>query len=77
MCWAALSLAIASCRGTSSSVPESRTVAPRAQTVELKVGDPAPLFTLPGSDGKEYSLASYKGRQAVVLAWYAKAFSSA
>jgi len=48
-----------------------------ARAVELKVGDPAPPFTLPGSDGKVYSLTSYKGRQPVVLAWFAKAFSSA
>ena len=41
----------------------------------LKVGDPAPQFSLPGSDGKSYSLASYKGRQVVVLAWFAKAFT--
>jgi peroxiredoxin Q/BCP len=43
----------------------------------LKVGDVAPPFTLQGSDGKQYTLANYKGKQAVVLAWYAKAFSPA
>jgi len=42
---------------------------------ELKVGDPAPLFSLRGSDGKTYSLADYKGKQTVVLAWFAKAFT--
>lgn len=42
---------------------------------ELKVGDPAPPFALPGSDGKTYQLANYKGKQAVVLAWFAKAFT--
>jgi peroxiredoxin Q/BCP len=42
----------------------------------LKVGDAAPQFSLQGSDGKQYTLANYKGKQAVVLAWYAKAFSS-
>jgi thioredoxin-dependent peroxiredoxin len=41
----------------------------------LKVGDSAPQFSLPGSDGKSYSLASYKGKQVVVLAWFAKAFT--
>lgn len=41
----------------------------------LEVGDPAPPFSLPGSDGKTYQLASYKGKQAVVLAWFAKAFT--
>jgi peroxiredoxin Q/BCP len=41
---------------------------------ELKAGDPAPDFTLPGTDGKTYSLASLKGK-AVVLAWFPKAFT--
>jgi peroxiredoxin Q/BCP len=42
---------------------------------ELKVGDPAPNFTLKGTDGKTYTLASFKGKQAVVLAWFPKAFT--
>lgn len=46
-----------------------------AQAAELKEGDAAPEFTLPGSDGKTYSLASLKGKQVVVLAWYPKAFT--
>ena len=45
--------------------------------VELKVGDPAPAFSLPGSDGKTYQLSAYKGKQVVVLAWFAKAFTGA
>ena len=44
-------------------------------TVTLKVGDPAPDFTLKGSDGKTYSLADYRGKKAVVIAWYPKAFT--
>jgi peroxiredoxin Q/BCP len=43
--------------------------------VELAVGDTAPPFSLPGSDGKTYRLADYKGQQVVVLAWFAKAFT--
>jgi peroxiredoxin Q/BCP len=46
------------------------------RAVELKVGDPAPPFTLPGSDGRTYRLADYRGKQVVVLAWFAKAFTS-
>lgn len=42
---------------------------------ELKVGDPAPAFELPGSDGKTYKLSDFKGKQAVVIAWYPKAFT--
>ena len=29
-----------------------------------------------GSDGKDYSLADYKGKSAVVLAWFPKAFTA-
>jgi len=41
--------------------------------VDLKVGDPAPNFTLQASDGKTYTLADFKGKQAVVVAWFPKA----
>ena len=44
-------------------------------TDELKVGDAAPQFTLPGSDGKTYKLSDYRDRQVVVLAWFPKAFT--
>lgn len=40
-----------------------------------EVGDPAPDFKLQASDGKEYSLAQFKGKQAVVIAWFPKAFT--
>jgi len=43
---------------------------------DLKVGDAAPEFQLPGTDGKTYRLSDYKGKQAVVLAWFPKAFTS-
>lgn len=49
----------------------------RAQnTVELKVGDQAPNFSLRGSDGKTHTLAEHRGKRAVVLAWFPKAFTS-
>jgi peroxiredoxin Q/BCP len=41
----------------------------------LAPGDPAPPFVLKGSDGLTYRLADYRGKQAVVLAWFAKAFT--
>jgi peroxiredoxin Q/BCP len=44
-------------------------------TEELKAGDPAPDFNLPGTDGKHYALADLKGK-AVVLAWFPKAFTA-
>ena len=42
----------------------------------LKVGDPAPDFSLAGTDGQTHSLEDFKGKQAVVLAWFPKAFTS-
>ncbi len=39
----------------------------------LEVGDQAPDFALPGTDGKTYRLSDYRGKQAVVLAWFPKA----
>ena len=39
------------------------------------VGDLAPDFTLQASDGKTYQLSDFRGRQAVVLAWFPKAFT--
>jgi thioredoxin-dependent peroxiredoxin len=42
--------------------------------VELQPGDRAPDFTLPGSDGRTYSLKDLAG-QPVVIAWFPKAFT--
>lgn len=41
----------------------------------LAAGDPAPAFSLPGSDGKTHALADHLGKRAVVLAWFPKAFT--
>jgi peroxiredoxin Q/BCP len=56
-----------------SAALAAQTPAPAA--VELKVGDAAPAFSLPGTDGKTHALAQYKGRE-VVIAWYPAAFTS-
>src|SRR3954451_16770546 len=42
---------------------------------ELKVGDQAPDFSLQGTDGKTHKLSDYRGKQAVVIAWFPKAFT--
>jgi peroxiredoxin Q/BCP len=47
-----------------------------APAAELAVGDPAPDFKLQASDGKTYTLSQFKGKKAVVLAWFPKAFTS-
>jgi peroxiredoxin Q/BCP len=47
-----------------------------AQAEPLAVGDMAPDFTLRASDGRTYTLSDFRGRQAVVVAWFPKAYTS-
>jgi peroxiredoxin Q/BCP len=64
---AALILSVAGCASSGSSKSEP--------SAPPQVGSPAPDFTLPGSDGKSHHLSDYKGKQAVVLAWFPEAFT--
>jgi len=42
----------------------------------LEVGDKAPAFSLEATDGKTYSLQQFLNKEAVVIAWYPRAFTS-
>jgi peroxiredoxin Q/BCP len=44
--------------------------------VELKVGDMAPAFSAPDRTARLHTLAESRGKQAVVLAWFPKAFTA-
>jgi len=46
-----------------------------AQDAQLQAGDMAPDFTLQASDGETYKLVDFRGKQAVVIAWYPRAFT--
>lgn len=46
------------------------------QTRTLKVGDPAPDFSLPDQNGKIVRLSDFRGKQNVVLAFFVLAFTS-
>ena len=70
-----LSLAASAALAQAPAAPAAPS-APAAPAIELKVGDVAPAFKLQASDGKTYNLADYKGKSAVVLAWFPKAFTS-
>jgi len=48
---------------------------PTLPKTHLKVGDPAPDFTLRATDGKTYKLSDFKGKKNVVLAIYVLAFT--
>ena len=48
---------------------------PRTIKTHLKVGDPAPDFSLRATDGKLYKLSDFKGQKNVVLAIYVLAFT--
>ena len=53
----------------------SQQARPPAPKTHLKVGDAAPDFTLPSTDGKTYTLSDFKGKKNVVLAFYVLAFT--
>ena len=46
-----------------------------SRAAELNVGDKAPDFKLAASDGKTYQLSEFKGKKAVVIAWFPRAFT--
>ena len=61
--------------GLAAALAGSVTAQTPTPTVELKAGDAAPDFSLQASDGKTYKLADFKGKKAVVVAWFPKAFT--
>jgi peroxiredoxin Q/BCP len=50
-------------------------IGPMSAATGLKVGDPAPDFTLKASNGRTYSVSDFKNKQAIVLAWFPKAYT--
>jgi hypothetical protein len=65
-----LPLALVAC-GWLASPAAAQTPSP-----ELKVGDQAPDFTLPATDGKTYTLSKDLKGHWVVLGWFPKAFTA-
>ena len=46
-----------------------------ATAQELVVGTPAPEFELMASDGQQYSLSAFRGKQPVAIAFFPMAFT--
>ena len=72
---------IAAAQPTPTPSPSPKPAAPPVPHTTLKVGQPAPDFTLPstisGPDGRKvrYKLSDFKGKKNVVLAFYVFAFT--
>jgi len=62
----------------SMSHPSKRVIAqnrPAPRAIAVKVGDPAPDFTLRSSELKDVKLSDFKDKKNVVLAFYVLAFT--
>jgi peroxiredoxin Q/BCP len=58
------------------AAPKAQTAAPpAAPKTHLKVGDPAPDFTLSNTKGERVKLSDFRGKKNVVLAFYVLAFT--
>jgi peroxiredoxin Q/BCP len=68
--WSTLGAAVILAIGLAAVAEEKK-----AEEPVLNVGDAAPAFSLPGSDGETYTLEQFKGKKAVVIAWFPKAFT--
>jgi peroxiredoxin len=49
--------------------------APAPPKTHLKVGDSAPDFSVPTTQGKTFKLSDYKGKSGVVVAFFPAAFT--
>jgi hypothetical protein len=72
---ALIGLAAATLLLADPAVPTAGGASEPAAAKELIAGDPAPRFSLQGSDGRTYRLEDYLGKRAVVIAWFPKAFT--
>ena len=65
-----LSLAVSTAAAQKKEAPKEAPPEPK-----IKVGDVAPDFTLKDQNGNDVSLAGFRGKKSVVLAFYVFAFT--
>lgn len=58
-----------------SAIASFSQAAPAAPQTKLKVGDVAPDFTLPDTEGNQVKLSDFRGKKNVLLAFYVLAFT--
>lgn len=71
--YVAACLASASLWAQAPAAPKPAAAKPMSST--LKVGDMAPDFTLPSTAGGKITLADFRGKKTVVLAFFPAAFT--
>jgi peroxiredoxin len=60
------------CAAVAATLSAQNITPPKTQ---LKIGDEAPDFTLPDTSNKPVKLSDFRGKKAVVLAFFPAAFS--
>ena len=58
-----------------ATTAQAQNAPPAAPKTHLKVGDPAPDFTLSNTKGEKVKLSDFRGKKNVVLAFYVLAFT--
>ncbi len=74
-----VALSVAACAQqqppTAAPPAKAQATPPVAPKTHLKIGDPAPDFTLSNTKGEKVKLSDFKGKKNVVLAFYVLAFT--
>jgi peroxiredoxin Q/BCP len=70
-----LLLALTSIAGAAQQQTQAQTQPPAPPRTHLKVGQPAPDFTLTDTSGNKIKLSDFRGKKNVVLAFYVLAFT--
>lgn len=61
--------------GFAACLAGARTAVSSSPSTTLKIGDKAPDFTLPSTEGGTVHLADYLGKSTIVLAFFPAAFT--